>query len=56
MFTIEGLIRDDKVCTEHIHLMVIAFIELARADRTLDTLQGTQDADIKKYYTALTVV
>ena len=44
MFTIESLIKDDKVCTQHNHLMVIAFIELARADYTLHTLQSTQVA------------
>ena len=44
MCTVKFLINDDKVRTEHIHLMVIALIELARADCTPHTLQGTQDA------------
>ena len=43
MCKVKFLIKDDKVCSEHIHLMVIAFIELARAEYTLHTLHCTQD-------------
>ena len=42
MFSVKSLIKDEKVCTKHIHLIVIALIEFALVDCTPHTFQGGQ--------------